>query len=367
MKKVTKWTAAHNAKQLGLAVAALLSMHAGNGLAAGLGPYQACPVISSAIIPTAGEAELLSFMREEEKLARDVYLAMYQKWQQPVFNNVAQSEQTHLDQVKCFLDAYGLPDSARAEAGRFNNSTLQGLYDSLVARGQVSLSEALRVGGMIEEVDIRDLEGAIATTGIAEVKIMYESLISGSGNHLRAFASNLSALGETYSAQILPEQSVADILSSNSSVPGNGIHVSSGNGIQTRARFAIRLQTGVVTPGGYMPITQQTRLTLNADIQTDPDHIGQAAQLVSVATYQPLGSRVVYTYQAGAQGDWQAWNGNLQDLGGTPVQLQANHSLNLFGGNLRNMTGYYQIYSGYRLDDGSLVFSSRPLRFGVAQ
>lgn len=365
MKKITKWTAAHKARPLSLAIAALLSIHAGNGMAASAGPYQACPVISSAIAPTASEASLLSFMREEEKLARDVYLAMYQKWQQPVFNNIAQSEQTHMDQVKCFLDAYGLPDSARTEAGQFNNSTLQGLYDSLVARGRVSLSEALRVGGMIEEVDIRDLESAIATTGIAEVKIMYESLMSGSENHLRAFVSKLLGLGESYSAQALSEQSVADILSSNSSVPGSGINIASGSAIQTRAQFAIRLHTGVVTPGGEMPITQQTRLTLDADIQTDPDHIGQAARLVNVATYQPLGSRAVYTYQSGAQGDWQGWSGSLQDLGGTPVQLQAGHSLNLFSGNLQNMTGYFQLYSGYRLDDGRLVFSSRPLTFGV--
>lgn len=365
MKKDTQGAKTRMAKQLSLAIVALLSIHAGNGMAANAGPYQACQLISSAITPTASEAALLTFMREEEKLARDVYLAMYQKWQQPVFNNIAQSEQTHMDQVKCFLDAYGLPDSARAEAGQFNNSTLQGLYDSLVARGQVSLSEALRAGGMIEEVDIRDLENAIATTGIAEVKIMYENLMSGSENHLRAFVSNLLWLGESYTAQVLSEQSVADILSSNNSVPGNGINIPNGNAIQTRAQFTIRLQTGFVTPAGDMPITQQTRLTLNAAIQTDPDHIGQAARLLNVATYQPLGSRVVYTYQAGAQGDWQGWNGNLQDLGGTPVQLQASHNLNLFNGNLQNMTGYYQIYSGYRLDDGRLVYSSRPLTFGV--
>lgn len=365
MKNDTRVAKLCAARKLSLAIAAVLSIYAGNGLAAGASASQICLLAGNVVTPTASEAEQLSYMREEEKLARDVYLAMYQKWQQPVFSNIAQSEQTHMDQVKCFLDAYGLPDSARAEAGLFNNSTLQGLYDSLAARGQVSLSEALRVGGMIEELDIRDLEAAIAAAGIAEVKILYENLKSGSENHLRAFVSNLAALGEGYTAQVLSAETVASILGSTGSVPGSGIHIANGNGIQTRAQFMLGLQSGIVTPGAEVPITQRTRLTLRAEIQADPDHIGQMARLGSIATYQPLGSRVVYRYQAGTQAQWQAWNGNLSGLGGSPLQLRASHSLNLYDGTLQNMPGYYQVYSGYRLDDGRLVFCSQPLAFGV--
>lgn len=35
-----------------------------------------------------GETDGLIFMREEEKLARDVYIAMYDNWGQRVFNNI---------------------------------------------------------------------------------------------------------------------------------------------------------------------------------------------------------------------------------------------------------------------------------------
>lgn len=370
MKKSTKGAISRTSQPLGLALAILLNLHAGDGLAGqgvgnNTGVYQACPTISNATTPTAKEAEQLAFMREEEKLARDVYLTLYEKWQQPVFKNISLSEQTHMDQVKCFLDAYGLPDSAKTEAGQFNNSVLQGLYDSLTARGMASLSEALRVGGEIEEVDIRDLRLVIDDTGIAEVKIMYGSLMSASENHLRAFVSNLLTLGESYATQVLSEQSVAAILSGDRSVAGGGINIGNGNVIGTQARCTTRVQTGVTAHGGEIQITQQTRLTLTTDCQTDPVHIGQSARLVNVVLYQPHGSRVVNAYQLGAQGGWQSWSGDLPALDGVPVQLQASHSTSLFNGNFQNMPGYFQVYGGYLLNDGTLAFTSLPMTFGV--
>ena len=63
----------------------------------------------------------LLFMREEEKLARDVYKILYSKWFAKVFDNITQSEQKHMDQVGVFIDAYGLEDSASEQDGVFNN------------------------------------------------------------------------------------------------------------------------------------------------------------------------------------------------------------------------------------------------------
>ena len=64
----------------------------------------------------------LLFMREEEKLARDVYKILYSKWFAKVFDNITQSEQKHMDQVGVFIDAYGLEDSASEQDGVFNNT-----------------------------------------------------------------------------------------------------------------------------------------------------------------------------------------------------------------------------------------------------
>ena len=89
---------------------------------------------------TAQEVDGLAFMREEEKLARDVYLTLYDQWNMPVFQNIAGSESTHMDAVLTILDRYGLEDpSAEKAVGEFTNPDLQALYDQLVESWAASL------------------------------------------------------------------------------------------------------------------------------------------------------------------------------------------------------------------------------------
>jgi hypothetical protein len=153
------------------------------------------------------EAEGLLYMREEEKLARDVYLALYEKWGLPVFQNIAGSESTHMEAVKTLVDRYGLEDPATGkDHGVFTNATLQGLYDQLVEEGSQSLANALRVGATIEEIDILDLEEHMAHTNKADIQLVYDNLMKGSRNHLRSFVSTLERqAGETYQPQYLSQ------------------------------------------------------------------------------------------------------------------------------------------------------------------
>jgi hypothetical protein len=158
----------------------------GNGGNGGLGGGQ---VQLTAIPPsdlTAEESAGLLYMREEEKLARDVYNQMYTLWGQQVFQNIASSEQTHMDQVKLLLDRYGLADPA-LEPGKFTDPGLQALYDQLIAQGSVSSAEALKVGVLIEQTDISDLQTRLAQTDNADIQLVYNNLMSASYNHLSAF------------------------------------------------------------------------------------------------------------------------------------------------------------------------------------
>ncbi len=162
----------------------------------------------------ADEAATLTFMREEEKLARDIYLAMDQAWGLPPFGNIAVSEQKHMDAIKALLDKYRLADPALSEIGAFKNDELQQLYDELLGRGEVSYLKALQVGGLIEEVDIEDLENAIDATNHADLAQTYASLMCGSRNHLRAFAATIEAQGVAYEAQYLDQEVVDAIIDS---------------------------------------------------------------------------------------------------------------------------------------------------------
>jgi hypothetical protein len=179
---------------------------------------------------SAAEAEALLYMREEEKLAHDVYVTLYEQWGLNTFQNIASSEQAHTDAVKALLDRYGLDDPASAQVGVFTNPDLQVLYDQLIARGGQSLAEAIKTGGAIEEIDILDLEERLAQTDNADIQQVFNSLLNGSKNHLRAFASVLQVrTGETYQPQYLSAEAYQSILGGANAGNSRGGNSQGGN------------------------------------------------------------------------------------------------------------------------------------------
>ncbi len=153
-------------------------------------------------------------MREEEKLARDVYLTLFKKWKHQVFNNIANSEQRHMDAVKSLLDKYGLKDPvADNNIGAFTNPQMKKLYNTLTQKGSASLVNALLVGATIEDLDIYDLKTLLAQTDNKDIQVIYRNLMKGSRNHLRAFTRALKAYGKAYTAKYLPQKEIDQIIS----------------------------------------------------------------------------------------------------------------------------------------------------------
>ena len=165
---------------------------------------------------TTQEEEDLRFVREEEKVARDTYLTSYDTWGLAIFSNIASSEQSHMDAILKLLKKYSIPDPAASTAiGEFTNPTLQSLYDTLEGLSSASALGALKVGGLIEETDIRDITAAVARSEHADITKTYETLMCGSRNHLRGFAAAIQAqTGSAYVAQLLSQQEVDQILAS---------------------------------------------------------------------------------------------------------------------------------------------------------
>ena len=166
------------------------------------------------VLPTTGQTVALSkaekkevlFMLEEEKLARDVYLAMYEKWGHHSFDHISASEERHLQSILVIAKENDLkiPSSiTKNEKGKFNNKKLQSLYDELITDGNQSLIEALKVGAKVEEIDINDLEKALAQTENETLQQLFTRLRKASGNHLRAFTKNLAKQGVEYQPILL--------------------------------------------------------------------------------------------------------------------------------------------------------------------
>lgn len=144
----------------------------------------------------------LLWMREEEKLARDVYRRLSELWDLPIFANIADSEQAHTDAIADLLVLYDIPDPMADDApGVFVETTLQALYDDLVEQGSKSLVDALIVGATIEDMDIVDLQ--LRRSGVAAVDVVYAHLEKGSRNHLRAFIRTLERQGGEYAPSFL--------------------------------------------------------------------------------------------------------------------------------------------------------------------
>lgn len=187
-------------------------------------------VQTSAVELSVEEIEALLYMREEEKLAHDVYVALYDRWGLPIFQNISQSELSHTNSIKNLLDRYGLTDPASSELGIFTNPDLQALYIELVARGEQSLAEALKTGAAIEEIDILDLEKDLSQINQADIRQVFQNLLQGSQSHLRAFATNLSnQTGEVYQPQYIELEQYQTILSTQNG-SGNSRNTGSARG-----------------------------------------------------------------------------------------------------------------------------------------
>ena len=159
------------------------------------------------------EAAGLVWVREEEKLARDTYLTLYERWGQRIFSNISRSEQKHMDAMLGLLNTYGIADPITDDTvGVFTDDTLDELYDKLIADGSVSLLDALYVGAFIEELDIKDIREADEFSSYADISTVYASLLNGSYKHLQAFVGQIEAQGVSYEAQVLSQYEVNEIL-----------------------------------------------------------------------------------------------------------------------------------------------------------
>lgn len=146
-----------------------------------------CGLATGASALTQGDANAILFMKQEEKLARDVYNTLHARWGLAIFANIASSEQQHMNAVSGLIARYELNDPTPAAPGKFTDPELQQLHDQLVAQGSVSLKDALAVGATIEREDIADLREAIAATRERPIKNVFSNLLRGSLNHLAAF------------------------------------------------------------------------------------------------------------------------------------------------------------------------------------
>jgi len=175
---------------------------------------QNLPTTVSTGVEASSDSAGILYMREEEKLARDVYLALYDVWGIRTFSNIARAEQKHMDRVATLIEAQGLVDPViGSKPGEFQNPELAALYASLVEQGSRSPQDALIVGTIIEDLDIYDLENYLLKTDDPASIVVYTNLLKGSENHMRSFSKQLERYNITYEARYITPERLKAILS----------------------------------------------------------------------------------------------------------------------------------------------------------
>ena len=172
----------------------------------------------SAFVETTAltDSELASLlkMKEEEKLARDVYSVLYQKWGIQIFSRISTAENNHLNAIVLLLKYYNSADTATAGTGVFANTNMQALYNDLVSKASDSINLAYKTGAMIEEMDITDLKKSLDSTSNENIKLVFDNLLKGSRNHLRAYNRQLTSLGLVYTPIYLSQSDYTQIVNS---------------------------------------------------------------------------------------------------------------------------------------------------------
>lgn len=163
----------------------LVAAGAGIAIAVPMGMMLATPAGAATSAETAA---MLQAMVAEEKLAHDVYVTLGATYDVRTFDNIAGAESRHQQSIRDLMAAYGVNDVTVGDAvGEFDDPNVQALYDTLVAQGSESLAAAAQAGITVEELDIADLQRAIAQDHPADVTAALENLLAGSQKHLAAF------------------------------------------------------------------------------------------------------------------------------------------------------------------------------------
>lgn len=130
----------------------------------------------------------LRLAREDEKLAHDVYTALYRRWGMRVHANIASSEQQHFNTIGVLLQRYGVADPvAGLGEGRFATSRAATMYAQLVAQGNRSAQDALDVSVRVELLDIAELEQQLQRRRESDVYATFSQLRTISYHHLAMY------------------------------------------------------------------------------------------------------------------------------------------------------------------------------------
>ncbi len=111
-------------------------------------------------------------MREEEKLAMDLYRELGAEWGIRTFTRIAESEQQHTGSLNC--RHYQAAVYQREKRREVPSPELQKLLNC--GTGKQIGDRHLKAGALVEELDIMDLRKAIEETKNEDLRMVFSNL-----------------------------------------------------------------------------------------------------------------------------------------------------------------------------------------------
>lgn len=146
----------------------------------------AAPTAAPVTALTAAVRADLVFVHEQERVGSDAFAVFAARYpSQPVFGNLAKSQTTQVATVTAMMSRYGVPDpSSGLAAGKYSDSALQKVYDSMVATA--TSDHALDAVEHFEEQNAASLRAAQSHTTSTDLVTMYTNLERASTAHVTA-------------------------------------------------------------------------------------------------------------------------------------------------------------------------------------
>lgn len=170
-------------------------------------------VFNDSLTLTTDEKSFLLALREDERVSRDLYKSFYSLYNKEYFKRITNAESSHMKSIGMLLSFYGVTYPDSTALGVFDNAEDQALYNSLLAKGDDSLSVALQTAAFVEETNIKDYTALVPNISNANILLVVNHLLKGSRNHLRMLVRTLAKeSGITYVPAVLDSASYTAII-----------------------------------------------------------------------------------------------------------------------------------------------------------
>jgi PKD repeat protein len=142
-------------------------------------------------------------------------------------------------------------------------------------------------------------------------------------------------------------------------------------GIFEGAKFygGVLIKDSFLTNGNAF--SDETTVDIVAHVEVAAEHVNQAADVLSVLNYTPIGIETSLWFTKTEQSNFfSEWDLNPLHL--PPIKqfinLPSTFNVEIFSGQFLDLPGKYEIYLGYRLDtDDKIVFNPQPISFKIIE